>query len=33
VDFTTDPERKLDRRLVVAAIILMMTVERVEESN
>jgi hypothetical protein len=33
VDFTTDLTRRLDRRLLVAAIVLLMTVERVEESN
>ena len=33
VDFTTDLARRLDRRLLVAAIVLLMTVERVEESN
>jgi len=33
VDFTPDPEKKFDRRLAIAAIVLLMTVERVEESN
>ncbi|HET7871707.1 MAG TPA: hypothetical protein VFL42_04290 [Terriglobales bacterium] len=33
VDFTTDPGKSLDRRLLVAAIVLLMTVERMEESN
>ena len=31
VDFTMDPEKKLDRRLVVAAIMLLMSVEKNEE--
>jgi hypothetical protein len=31
VDFTTDPGKMLDRRLVVAAITLLMTVEKNEE--
>lgn len=33
VDFSGDPRKSLDRRLVVAAVVLLMTVERVEESN
>jgi uncharacterized protein YxjI len=33
VDFTPDPGKSLDRRLVVAAIVLLMTVERMEESH
>lgn len=33
IDFSSDPARLLDRRLVVAAVVLLMTVERVEESN
>jgi uncharacterized protein YxjI len=33
VDFTQDPGKSLDRRLLVAAIVLLMTVERMEESN
>lgn len=33
VDFTTDTARRLDRRLLVAALVLLMTVEKVEESN
>ncbi|HSM85568.1 MAG TPA: hypothetical protein VLT16_05430 [Candidatus Limnocylindrales bacterium] len=32
-DFTADPAKHLDRRLVVAAIVLLMTVEKVEERN
>ena len=31
VDFTTDPGKRLDRRLVVAAIMLLMSVEKNEE--
>lgn len=33
VDFTTDPGKRLDRRLLLAAIILLMTVERKEENS
>lgn len=33
VDFTNDPEKRLDRRLLVASVILLMTVERNDESN
>jgi hypothetical protein len=33
VDFVQDPGKSLDRRLLVAAIVLLMTVERMEESN
>jgi hypothetical protein len=33
VDFTQDPGKSLDRRLLVAAIVLLMTVERMEESH
>lgn len=33
VDFALDTAKLLDRRLVVAAVVLLMTVERVEESN
>jgi hypothetical protein len=33
VDFSLDTAKLLDRRLVVAAVVLLMTVERVEESN
>lgn len=33
IDFADDPGKSLDRRLVVAAIVLLMTVERMEESN
>ena len=33
VDFTADTARRLDRRLLVAALVLLMTVEKVEESN
>jgi uncharacterized protein YxjI len=33
VDFSLDTARVLDRRLIVAAVVLLMTVERVEESN
>ncbi len=33
VDFTDDPGKSLDRRLIVAAIVLLMTVERMEESH
>jgi uncharacterized protein YxjI len=33
VDFSNDPQKRLDRRLLVAAVILLMTVERNEESN
>jgi uncharacterized protein YxjI len=33
VDFTPDPGKSLDRRLLVAAIVLLMTVERMEETN
>jgi hypothetical protein len=32
VDFTADPGKQLDRRLLVAAIVLLMTVERNQES-
>jgi len=32
-DFTSDPEKKLDRRLVVAEITLLMTVEKNQERN
>jgi hypothetical protein len=32
-DFTADPQKRLDRRMLIAAIVLMMTVERVEERN
>lgn len=33
VDFSHDPEKKLDRRLLVASVVLLMTVERNDESN
>jgi uncharacterized protein YxjI len=33
IDFTQDPGKALDRRLIVAAVVLLMTVERMEESN
>jgi len=33
VDFSNDPGKRLDRRLLVAAIVLLMTVERMEESH
>lgn len=33
VDFTGDPSKRFDRRLLVAAIVLLMTVEKVEERN
>jgi uncharacterized protein YxjI len=33
VDFTADASKRLDRRLLVAALVLLMTVEKVEESN
>ncbi len=33
VDFSQDHDKKLDRRLLVAAVVLLMTVERNDESN
>ena len=33
VDFTHDPEKRLDRRLLVASVVVLMTVERNDESN
>jgi uncharacterized protein YxjI len=33
VDFSNDPEKRLDRRMLVAAVVLLMTVERNDESN
>jgi len=33
VDFSNDPQKRLDRRLLVASVVLLMTVERNDESN